>query len=134
MKSIFLSTQTTYLLSKEKSNPFAQTVLKNHAFKKWRRNFLCHCCLQRYIVIVNAKTLKRNFFSLIFLILWKIRCHILITFSFHWQKVLMTFTFPMIIWPVAQNIKGFRSGCPIIPKAIGLAQKSWFFWLFGFWA
>ena len=87
MKSIFLSTQTTYLLSKEKSNPFAQTVLKNHAFKKWRRNFLCHCCLQRYIVIVNAKTLKRNFFSLIFLILWIIRCHILVTFPFCRKKI-----------------------------------------------
>ena len=44
----------------------------------------------------------------------------------------MTSTFHMIIWPVAQNIKGFRSGCPIIPKAIGLAQKSRIFGFSGF--
>ena len=33
-----------------------KVFFKNHAFKKWQRNFLCHCCLQR-----NSYCLHWNF-------------------------------------------------------------------------
>ena len=54
--------------------------------------------------------------TIIFQILWKITCYVLITVSFRWKKVLKNFSFPEIILPMAQNIKGFRSGCAFVPS------------------
>ena len=54
--------------------------------------------------------------TILFQILWKITCYVLITVSFRWKKVLKDFSFPEIILPMAQNIKGFRSGCAFVPS------------------